>query len=62
MKKTLSVLTPIVLLTACTGSFNDANKKFAEQFDMGQYESAAQTMALATIADKKPNNVYLGGL
>ncbi len=62
MKKTLSVLTPVVLLTACAGSFDDANKKFAEQFDAGQYENAAQTMALATIADKEPNNIYLGGL
>lgn len=62
MKKSIFVLSSVILLSACASSFDSANKKFNEQFDAGQYESAAQTMALATLANKEPNNLYLGGL
>ncbi len=62
MKKSILLGFVAVVLASCTGSFNETNKNFQLQFDSGQYEQAAQTMAAATINAEKPNNIYLGGL
>lgn len=61
MKKIVSYILPL-LLTACGGGFEAANKQFTENFNVGAYESAAKFMSDATVAAEEPNNIYLGGL
>jgi len=62
MKKYLYMGISAIILSACGGGFDKTNSQFTEQFNTGNYGVAADIMAQATVANKKPNNLYLGGL
>lgn len=61
MKK-IFTLSAILGLAACGGSFEKTNEQFMNDFNSGNYESAANKMANATVKKDKPTEVYLGGL
>lgn len=62
IKKTLFLIGVTAALSACSGSFDKANEQFHANFDKGEYGTAADIMANATIMNKEANNIYLGGL